>query len=123
MIPEAQTQSQVTSTVTINCLVVFVQQAAAPPPTCRGQHVQSLQAVFARWRVVSGLGEAALALVQHGSWRDDTRGRDFTHHQVQVLNLSLLTGLQVVHLRQVSAVRKERVKNNSCEVSCSQISL
>lgn len=57
MIPEAETHSQVTSTVTINCLVVFVLQAAAPPPTCRGQHVQSLQAVFARWRVVSGLGE------------------------------------------------------------------
>lgn len=77
------------------------------PPTCRGQHVQSLQAVFARRRVVSGLGEAPMAVVQHGGWRDDARGRDFTHPQVQVLDLSLLIGLHVLHLHQVSTIRKE----------------
>lgn len=85
----------------------FTCSAAVCPPTCRGQRVQSLQAVFARRRVVSGLGEAALAVVQHGGWRDNARGRDFTHPQVQVLHLLLLIGLQVLHLCQVSAVRKE----------------
>ncbi len=84
------------------------------PPTCRGQHVQSLQAVFARWRVVSGLGEAALAVVQHGGWRDDAGGRDFTYPQVQLLNLLLLIDLQVLHLRQVSVIRKEKLKKESC---------
>ena len=79
------------------------------PPTCRRQHVQSLQAVFASRRVVSSLGEAALAIVQHGSGRDDTRGRDFTHLQVKLLNLLLLIGLQALHLHQVSVRRTERI--------------
>lgn len=74
-------------------------------PTYRGLHVQSLQAVFASRRVVSSLGEAALAVVQHDGRRDNAGGRDFIHPQVQCLNLSLLIGLQVLHLRQVSGQR------------------
>lgn len=76
------------------------------PPTCRGQHIQPLQAVFSR-RVVSCLREAALALVQHGSRADDARGRDFPHPQVQIFNLLFLTDLQVLHLRQVSDMRED----------------
>lgn len=87
--------------------VVFVTASPAPPPpTCRRSSLQSLQAVLTRRGVVSGLGEAALAVVQHSSWRDNARGRDFTQPQVQVLNLLLLIGLQVLHLCQVSVIRK-----------------
>lgn len=73
------------------------------PPTCRGQSVQSLQAVFSG-RMASCLREATLALVQHGSRRDDARGRGFPHPQVQGLDLFFLGDLQVLHLHQVSDV-------------------
>lgn len=76
------------------------------PPTCRGQHIQPLQAVLSR-RVVCCLGAAALALVQHGSRGDDARGRDFPHPPVQIFNLLFLIGLQVLHLRQVSDMRED----------------
>ncbi len=88
-------------------------EQTAASPTCRGQHIQSLQAVFAWRRVASCLGEAALAVVQHDGWRDNARGRDFTHLQVQVLDLLLLIGLQVLHLCQVSVRRKNKLSFNS----------
>lgn len=82
------------------------------PPTCRRQHVQPLQAVSSG-RLVSCLREAALALVQHGSRRDDARGRGFPHPQVQSFNLSFLVDLQVLHLHQVST-RRKMLELNSC---------
>lgn len=82
-------------------------QAACCPPTCRRQHVQPLKAVFtSRW-VVSCLGDAPLTLVKHGGGRNDTRGRDFPHPLVQVLNLLFLIGLKVLHLHLVSVNRQE----------------
>lgn len=62
----------------------------------------SLQAVFAGSEVVPALREAALAVVQHDGRRDDAGGWSFAHFPVQCLNLSLLIGLQVLHLQQVS---------------------
>lgn len=56
---------------------------------------------------MSRLGEAALALVQHGGRRDDAGGRGFPHPQVQIFNLLFLTDLQALHLRQVSDMRQD----------------
>lgn len=99
--------------------------AAVCPPTCRGWHIQFLQAVFAKGRVVPSLGEAAGAVVQHGSCRDDTWGRDFTFPHVHLFNLLLLIDLELLHLRQVS-VRRHLESNmslllwrSSCSYTCS----
>lgn len=70
--------------------------------------------------MVSGPGEAALAWVQYGGQRDNAGGRDFTHPQIQVLDLSLLIGLQVLHLRQVSGITKERLKEDSWGIKGAQ---
>lgn len=49
-------------------------------------------------------------MVQHGRRRDDARRRDFAHAQVQSFNLLFLVDLQVLHLRQVSDMRKMKTE-------------
>jgi len=66
------------------------------------QHVQALQAVPAGRRVASLLGQAALAAGEHGGGRHDARRGNLPHLLVQLLDLSLLGGLQGLHLRQMS---------------------
>lgn len=80
-------------------------------PTCRGQHIHPLQAVLAWRRVVAALWKAALAVVQHGSWRDNSRGRDFAHLKVHFLYFLFLIDLQINDLCQVSGVKDDTQKD------------
>lgn len=52
-------------------------------------------------RGVSSPRKTSLAVAQHGGWYQDARRRGFTQIPVQLLNLSLLIGLQHVHIHQV----------------------
>lgn len=70
--------------------------------TLEWQHVQPLQAVPAGQGEAAALGQAALSTGQHSSRRDDACGGDLPHLLIQLLNLSLLGGLQGMHLCQMS---------------------
>lgn len=70
--------------------------------TLEWQHVQPLQAVPAGRGETAALGQAALSTGQHSSRRDDACGGNLPHLLIQLLNLSLLGGLQGLHLCQMS---------------------
>lgn len=78
-------------------------RGAEPGPTCRGRCVQPLQAAPLACRVAPGLGEAPLTRVQYGGGRDEARGQGPVHASVQLLHLSLLNGLEALHLQQLPA--------------------
>lgn len=74
--------------------------------TLERQHVQPLQAVPAGRGEAAALGQAALSAGQHSSRRDDACRGNLPHLLVQLLDLSLLGGLQVMYLRQMSEGRR-----------------
>lgn len=57
-----------------------------------------------------------LPAVQHGGGRNDSRGQDFPLPPVQLLDLLLLTDLQVLHLHQVSGRKKEELEKDSGDI-------
>ena len=74
--------------------------------TLEWQYVQALQTVPARWGETVPFGQAALSTGQHSSRRDDPWGGNLAHLLVQLLNLSLLGGLQSLNLSHVSDDKK-----------------
>ncbi len=85
--------------------------------TCRGQYVQSLEAISARAWVPSTFRQTTLAAGQHGRWRHDSGRGHFTHPFVEFLDLLLLRGLESLHLHHMSEKEGEGQEvNNKTEV-------
>lgn len=81
--------------------------AAAPdgvPPddALDWQHVQALQAVPAGRGEAASFGQAPLPAGEHSGGGHDAQRGDLPHLLIQLLNLSLLGGLQGLYLPQVS---------------------
>lgn len=78
--------------------------------TLDGQDVQPLQAVPAGRGEGAPLGQAPLSAGQHSSRRHDPCRGNLPHLLIQLLDLSLLSGLQGLHLRQMSVRRQTETR-------------
>lgn len=56
-----------------------------------------------------------MAVFQHGRRRDNAGGRGFAFLSIELLNFSLLTHLQALHLPQVSVRRRESIVSSKQE--------